>query len=501
MTYMPPPKNLSFLERLGLQKQDESAEGETAQKFYNRSRFGDTLARLGKAANSLNIDRNEGYAQRMDAKLASSKDTRASNETAKFLASKGREDLAKAILAGSITGKQAFAQYKQEEATEKARNASFEDQSRLARLRASLRPKAVNTNDAKFCLLARMGIKPESDEGKQFLLGIKPSAASSKSMRPATAAEIAEYKKAFNIGDDEPVGAYLQVDEIGQLHIDGQRSGTNVSVNVDTKGQPEKLLNSADNEIIKAQAKSGFSPIPIDSNDPAKGLQRDDRGELKFEPTPGSAAEIDAATVALEAVKRNHSRTKQMLVDNETILSNGQKVLDILVGSDPQNPKYDKTTLQRIATLDPPEAGVRGAAMANLKFFSSQEAVNVEEALTPIRTTVAFDRLQRMRDASKTGGALGQVSNIELNLLINSMESLNNRLDPPQLAENVRRIMRVYTEIINDPISAAILAAKTPEEAERLIRAFEVQQQSAGPPEGTNTFNVNGGVATITPRN
>ena len=142
---MPPPKNLSFLERLGLQKQDESAEGETAKKFYNRSRFGDTLARLGKAANSLNIDRNEGYAQRMDAKLAASKDKRASNETAKFLTSKGREDLAKAILAGSITGKQAFAQYKQEEATEKARKASFEDQSRLARLRASLTPRNIQT--------------------------------------------------------------------------------------------------------------------------------------------------------------------------------------------------------------------------------------------------------------------------------------------------------------------------------------------------------------------
>lgn len=497
MTYMPPPNNLSFLERIGLQKQDKNADGETAKKFYNRSRFGDLLATLGKVGNTMSFEPDENYARRMDASLAASKDKRASNETAKFLASKGREDLAKAILAGSITGKQAFAQYKQEEATEKARKASFEDQSRLARLRASLRPKAANANDAKFDLLKRMNIEPDSEMGKQFLLGIKSSTASSKSMRVANASEEEAYRKAMGIKEGEPTNAYLQVDETGELHIDGKRSGTNVSVNVGTTNNPGKLLSDADDEIIKAQAKDGYSPIPVDIDDPSKGLQRDDSGQLKFEPTPGSAAEKDAAKLEIEKVQRNHSRTKQMLVDNETILSNGKKVLDILVGPDPQNPKHDMTTLQRIANLDPPEAGVRGAAMAKLKVFSSQEAVNLEEALTPIRTTVAFDRLQRMRDASKSGGALGQVSNIELNLLINSMESLNNRLDPPQLAENVQRIMRVYTNIINDPVSAAILAAKTPEEAERLIRAFEVQQQGAESPEGTNTFNVNGGVATI----
>ena len=476
---MPPPKNLSFLERLGLQKQNESAEGETAQKFYNRSRFADTLARVARSANNLSFEPDANFSARKTSEIAGRKDTRASNETAKFLASKGREDLAKAILAGSITGKQAFAQYKQEEAAEKARKASFDDQSRLARLKASLRPKAANPNDAKFDLLKRMGVEPDSEMGKQFLLGVKPSAASNKSMRVASASEEAVYRKAMGIEDGEPTGAYLQVDEAGKLHINGQRTGTNVSVNVDTKGEPEKLLSDADDQIIKSQARDGYSPIPVNSGDPSQGLQRDDSGQLKFEPTPGSAAEKDAANLALETVQRNHSRNKQMLVDNETILSNGQKALDILVGPDPQNPKYDKTALQRIASFDPPEGGVRGKAMANLNVLSSQEAVDLREALTPIRTTVAFDRLQRMRDASKNGGALGQVSNIELNLLVNSMESLNQDLRPKILAGNVQRIMRVYTKIINDPISAAILAAKTPEEAERLIRAFEVQQQGA----------------------
>lgn len=45
--------------------------------------------------------------------------------------------------------------------------------------------------------------------------------------------------------------------------------------------------------------------------------------------------------------------------------------------------------------------------------------------VTTIQATLAFDRLQRMRDESKTGGALGQVSNIELDLLKSSVAALD----------------------------------------------------------------------------
>lgn len=500
MTYMPPPKNLSFLERLGLQKQDESAEGETAQKFYNRSRFGDTLSRLGKAANSLNIDRNEGYAQRMDAKLAASKDKRASNETAKFLASKGREDLAKAILAGSITGKQAFAQYKQEEATEKARKASFDDQSRLARLRASLRPKAANPNDAKFDLLKRMGVEPDSEMGKQFLLGVKPSAASNKSMRVASASEEAVYRKAMGIEDGEPTGAYLQVDEAGKLHINGQRSGTNVSVNVDTKDEPEKLLSASDEETIKQQAKNDRVPVPVDKNDPTKGPQRNDEGNIIFKAVPGSQAEMEIANQELEKVKRSHIKLQQKEIDQDVIISAANDALKVLVGDDPDNPKYKKSTLERIATLDLPEAGVRGDATTRLGIFSQQEAVNLQTALIPLKATIGFDRLARMRDASKSGGALGQISNKEITLLYNSLRNLDQKTDPEILHKNITDVVRIYTKVLNDPVSMAILSANSQEEADRLIDLYQIQQQGAEPPDGTNTFNVEGGVATIKPR-
>lgn len=499
MTYMPPPNNLSFLERIGLQKQDKNADGETAKKFYNRSRFGDLLATLGKVGNTMSFEPDENYARRMDASLAASKDQRASNETAKFLASKGREDLAKAILAGSITGKQAFTQYKQEEAAEKARKAAFEDQARLARLRASLRPKAGNANDAKFDLLKRMGIDPKSDTGKAFLLGVKTSTASSKSMRPANESEIAAYRTAMGIKDGEPLGAYLQVDETGELHIDGKRSGTNVSVNVDTN-KPEQLLSASDEETIKQQAKNDRVPVPVDKNDPTKGPQRNDEGNIIFKAVPGSQAEMDIANEELENVKRNHIKLQQKEIDQDVIISAANDALKVLVGDDPDNPKYKKSTLERIATLDLPEAGVRGDAATKMGFASSQEAVNLQTALIPLKATIGFDRLARMRDASKTGGALGQISNKEITLLYNSLRNLDQKTDPEILHKNITDVVRIYTKVLNDPVSMAILSANSQEEADRLIDLYQIQQQGAEPPGGTSTFNVDGGVATIKPR-
>lgn len=59
-----------------------------------------------------------------------------------------------------------------------------------------------------------------------------------------------------------------------------------------------------------------------------------------------------------------------------------------------------------------------------------------------LQANLAFDRLQDMRDRSKTGGALGQVSNIELGLLQSSVAAL----DPgsKNFAEQLATIRRQY---------------------------------------------------------
>jgi glutamine synthetase adenylyltransferase len=66
-----------------------------------------------------------------------------------------------------------------------------------------------------------------------------------------------------------------------------------------------------------------------------------------------------------------------------------------------------------------------------------------------IEAAVAFDRLQAMRNASKTGGALGQVSNIELRLLSSSLGNLKQSNSKEEFQRNLDQVKKVYNEIVH----------------------------------------------------
>jgi hypothetical protein len=71
----------------------------------------------------------------------------------------------------------------------------------------------------------------------------------------------------------------------------------------------------------------------------------------------------------------------------------------------------------------------------------------VQGLVDTLKSNIAFDTLQQMRDMSKTGGALGQVSNNELKLL----ESNIAALDPssPDFPKRLQQVMDQYQHIQN----------------------------------------------------
>ena len=157
-------------------------------------------------------------------------------------------------------------------------------------------------------------------------------------------------------------------------------------------------------------------------------------------------------------------------VQADVVSTNVAGALDILapIGDDGQRQVKNKDWMQRTLSLDLPEAGAIGDFLQKLGPASSQEAVNLATLLDPIRANVAFDRLQQMREASKTGGALGNVSNVELAQLQASAGSLAQRASPEILVKNLMKIEEVYTKILNDPLANAMLYASTQEEFDRL---------------------------------
>jgi len=67
-------------------------------------------------------------------------------------------------------------------------------------------------------------------------------------------------------------------------------------------------------------------------------------------------------------------------------------------------------------------------------------ASDLEAVLTTIRANIGFEELQNIRDASPTGGALGQVSNLELEALQNVLASIQQTQSPEQLRFSLGRL-------------------------------------------------------------
>ncbi len=68
------------------------------------------------------------------------------------------------------------------------------------------------------------------------------------------------------------------------------------------------------------------------------------------------------------------------------------------------------------------------------------EAADLRGLVKTVQANLGFDRLTQMRAESPTGGALGNVSNIELELLTSAVTSLEQDQSPTQLRENLAKV-------------------------------------------------------------
>ncbi len=86
-----------------------------------------------------------------------------------------------------------------------------------------------------------------------------------------------------------------------------------------------------------------------------------------------------------------------------------------------------------------------GAVGQVLRNIGGTAAMDLQEAIDPILANLSFDRLQEMRDRSKTGGALGSIAVRELEMLQKTKASLNTSQSAEQLRRNLDKIELHYT--------------------------------------------------------
>ena len=77
-------------------------------------------------------------------------------------------------------------------------------------------------------------------------------------------------------------------------------------------------------------------------------------------------------------------------------------------------------------------------------FIPGTDAYNLQQRLLTIKANLGFDRLQQMRDASPTGGALGQVAVQELQALQATVGSMELGQSKEELAKNLDKIELHY---------------------------------------------------------
>lgn len=167
-------------------------------------------------------------------------------------------------------------------------------------------------------------------------------------------------------------------------------------------------------EVVTIDANTGSEIGRAPRTTPPPGYRRTAGGAL--EPIPGSKDDREATAAAKKAA----ARSKQILARSDVVMDEIRKIL----------PNVDGST-----------AGPVGAA---LSLVPGTDAADIAATVETIQARLAFDELQAIRDASQTGGALGQVAVKELDLLKAGVSNLRQTQSPKQFAENLRKIYYHY---------------------------------------------------------
>ena len=120
------------------------------------------------------------------------------------------------------------------------------------------------------------------------------------------------------------------------------------------------------------------------------------------------------------------------VIENPTVTSN----IDALI------PQLDEDLA---SWLPSNVAGFGGKILSNI---AGSDAYDFNARIETIKANIGFDKLQAMRDASPTGGALGQVSEMELRQLNASMGNLDIGQSPEQLRKNLIAVREQYIRTI-----------------------------------------------------
>jgi hypothetical protein len=116
---------------------------------------------------------------------------------------------------------------------------------------------------------------------------------------------------------------------------------------------------------------------------------------------------------------------------------------------------FDRLAKEVKGIMDDPALSRITGIYGKIPNVPGSAATNVAARLEAVKSQVAFAVLQAMRNMSKTGGALGQVSNFEEQMLQNNLAAITDRNQSPEsMKANLQKILD-YTEAAKGRLSKA----------------------------------------------
>jgi hypothetical protein len=164
--------------------------------------------------------------------------------------------------------------------------------------------------------------------------------------------------------------------------------------------------------------------------------------------TAADQQERNAAIAKLERVPTGRVAAAEVEQEEKTLELNA-----LLAGTD----RITSAVAGSLAALDDAaEFRTAGQGPAMIRAIPGQFAEaallqperNLRARIDQLKADIAFERLQQMREESPTGGALGNVSNIELGLLQSTLGNLDTTQSPEQLRETLNNVQRHYVNFL-----------------------------------------------------
>ena len=314
--------------------------------------------------------------------------------------------------------------------------------------------------EEKKAALKDAGISLNSEAGKEALFGIKPKQISAFAEKEAAVLKVykrnsPEYLEAlFNIKDTPPSVFQQKVAQLKENNVEEGSDTWNqalygIAPNFGTTFRrdfnfiKEQKPDASVDEIIAILNKD--TTFNLGRNFERQGdyivtEDPDSPGGVKFSVIPGSPTDLrqqSAKEKTEKILSSNQTRTESEATSGTLVLEE----IDRAIAAIKANPLL--TT------------GLGAQVTQNI---AGTPAADLSQLLAPIQANIGFDRLQRMRNESPTGGALGQVAVKELDFLQATQGSLSQLQNSPQLLENLERLgeqykasmLRIYRAALKD---------------------------------------------------